>query len=281
VLLLAAFWLLNPATRRTLALGHPEEALTAALAILGVLAAMRGEAAAAGILIGVAIATKQWALLAIPVAAIAVPPGSRARLAAAALAAAAVLYLPMALGDPGRFADAVRDVAADSAQATPTNIWWPVTRGDSFHPPEALTSLIHPAILLLAAGLAALAWRRRGRAADALGVLVLVLLLRCVLDLYTFSYHHAPFLMAAAVWGTFGTRGAAIAVAGSAGIALTSWASPRVENDVLSAIYLAWGLPLAAWVFAAAFRPAADRDAGRTASSNPDRTYRAGPSTRL
>ena len=65
----------NPITYRVMALGHPEELLGAALGTAAVLVAMRGRALWAGLLLGLAIANKQWALLAIGPVLLALPAG--------------------------------------------------------------------------------------------------------------------------------------------------------------------------------------------------------------
>ena len=55
----------NPLTIRALEIGHPEELLCAAFAIGAVLAAVDGRTLLAAVLLGLAIATKSWAVLAI------------------------------------------------------------------------------------------------------------------------------------------------------------------------------------------------------------------------
>src|SRR5215207_7997262 len=62
VLLLCAA---NPITLRALDIGHPEELLGAALCAGALLAAVRGRPGWAGVLLGLAIANKAWAVLAI------------------------------------------------------------------------------------------------------------------------------------------------------------------------------------------------------------------------
>src|SRR5688572_24862337 len=61
----------NPLTLRALEIGHPEELLGAALCIAAALAATRDRAVLAGVLLGLAVANKPWAVLAVvPVLAI-------------------------------------------------------------------------------------------------------------------------------------------------------------------------------------------------------------------
>jgi hypothetical protein len=54
----------NPMTLQALELGHPEELLGASMCVAAVLFALRGRALWAGVLLGLAIANKEWALLA-------------------------------------------------------------------------------------------------------------------------------------------------------------------------------------------------------------------------
>src|SRR4051794_16464583 len=74
-LLVAAALLAGPLSYAALKYGHPEELLGAALCVGGVLAAGRGRSAWAGLMLGCAIATKQWAILSVPVAIVAAPRG--------------------------------------------------------------------------------------------------------------------------------------------------------------------------------------------------------------
>jgi len=56
---------INPVTFRALHWGHPEELLTAALCVGAVLAALRNRQIVAAVLLGLALASKQWAVLAV------------------------------------------------------------------------------------------------------------------------------------------------------------------------------------------------------------------------
>src|SRR5436309_14101190 len=87
---------LSPLTYSALQFGHPEELLGAALCAGGVLAAARGRSLFAAALLGCAIATKQWAILAVPVALVAMPRG-RGRLFGAAAGVAGLFTVPMLL----------------------------------------------------------------------------------------------------------------------------------------------------------------------------------------
>ena len=65
----------NPLTLRALEIGHPEELLGAVLCVAAVLLAARDRPLWAGLLLGLAIANKQWALLAVGPVLLALPDG--------------------------------------------------------------------------------------------------------------------------------------------------------------------------------------------------------------
>ena len=217
-LLVPAAVVVSPLTYSALQFGHPEELLGAALCTGGVLAAARGRSLLAAALLGCAIATKQWAILAVPVALVAAPRG-RGRLFGGAAGVAGLLTVPMILADPSRFWLAQKSVGiATTFQHTVTasNIWFPFAQGSTaptmtphgmkvtaqYSLSHSLGHLTHPLVALLAlAAVGAYAYRRRGAAGDeALQLLALVFLVRCVFDPLTYSYHHAPFLVALIVY---------------------------------------------------------------------------------
>jgi hypothetical protein len=63
----------NPLTYYAMKIGHPEEVLGAVLCVVAVVAALRGHVNWAGILLGLAIANKEWALVAIGPVLLALP----------------------------------------------------------------------------------------------------------------------------------------------------------------------------------------------------------------
>src|SRR5581483_8874927 len=99
---------------------------------------------------------------------------------------------------------------------TPANLWWSFAHYATGHLtvsvngtqlqipeagyalPAALGELTHPLIIALVAGLTLLYWRRRASRdpAELLILLALIFLIRCALDPFTLSYHHAPLLLA-------------------------------------------------------------------------------------
>jgi hypothetical protein len=210
-----AICLVNPLTWEALRLGHPEELLGIAFVVTAALYAVEGRSVAAGVALGLALATKQWALIAIlPV--LVAAPAQRLRLGAVALAIAAVLTLPTLAGDANGFYAASRQAAWSGERVHPFNALWPLAPTEDrvivvLEKPEIVTvrviptslaHLLHPAIVLLAIPLtgAALLARRRLGASDVFALLALLFLLRCLLDPVDNAYYHVPFLVSLAFW---------------------------------------------------------------------------------
>ena len=275
-LIVPAALLVNPLTYAALYWGHPEELLGAALCAGAVLAAGRGRGLAAGLLLGCAIATKQWAVLAIIPVLIAAPRGTRLRLAGAGAGAAALLLLPMLIADPARFWLAQRSVGiATTFQHTVTavNAWFPFAHGSTgatltpngtqittqYSLPSSLGHLTHPLVLLLALGACALYVRRRRGAApeEALQLLALLFLVRCIFDPLTYSYHHAPFLVALIAYEGLRRRVPVLSGFAIAAIAAMTYViAPMKDAGLVNAFYLAWSLPLAAVLTLGVLAPA-------------------------
>jgi hypothetical protein len=243
------------------------------LCACAVLLASRGKPLLAGLTLGLAIATKQWALLAIlPV--LVVCERDRLRLLAVAAGVAALFIVPMLIGDPGLFLSQNLQAGlalsgAHTAGVTPTNIWFAYGKevatvigsggGTGYAIPAALSAITHP--LALAAGLALplLFWRRfpRPTAADALMLLALVFLMRCLLDPLTVSYHHVPFFVAIAASEGLRRRGLPVVTVLSAAAlwAIAHWVAPTQNAVLLNAIYLAWALPVVGYLAFRCFLP--------------------------
>jgi hypothetical protein len=272
-LLVPAAVLVSPLTYAALQYGHPEELLGAALCTAGVIAAGRGRPLLAGAMLGLAIATKQWAILAVPVAIVAAPRG-RVRMPLSAGGVAALFLVPMLLADPSRFWLAQRSVGIVTTQHTVTasNFWFPFAHssiGPTVTPqgiqtiaqyslPSSFGHLTHILVILLALGaVGAYAYRRRSAAPEeALQLLALVFLARCVFDPLTYSYHHAPFLVALTVYEGLRRRvpvltGFAIAAI----LAMTHVIAPMHDASALNVFYLAWSIPLLAALAAETLAP--------------------------
>jgi uncharacterized membrane protein len=229
----------SPAATNAVELGHPEEVLCAALSVLAVVAAMRGRFAGAAVLLGLALATKQWAVIALPPTALAVGRPYRWRVAAGAIGLATLLTLPQVLADPSGFAS-VSQHAATSTNDTFVQSWWYLI-GHTL--PGWLARSTHPAIVLAAFSLTVIAYRRGIRAEDALPLLVLLFLIRCVFDPVDNYYYHLPLLMALLAWDVQLRRRLPYAtLAATVSLIVTN---SFIAGTPASAFYFAWTAALA------------------------------------
>ena len=185
----------SPAAVNALDVGHPEEVLAAALTVSAVVAAMRSRALAAALLLGLALATKQWAVIALPPAMLAVGR-PKWRVAAGALGLAALLTVPQAIADPHGFAS-MSQHAATSTNGVFVQSWWYLVANTL---PGWLAQLTHPAIVLAAIPVTILASRRGIRAEGVLPLLALLFLVRCVFDPVDNFYYHLPLLLTLLAW---------------------------------------------------------------------------------
>ena len=255
---------INPIILPALQIGHPEELLCAALAVGAVLVASEDRWLLAAVLLGLAIATKAWAVLAIGPVLLAL--GTR-RTAALALAGATTLFVlaPMALA--GSAETVVHGSRSTGLLFNPWQIWWllgdVVDVGLDGAPkpgarlaPAWLSPVTHPLIAVLVVPLSLLAWRvrrhaRGGHGEQALGLLALLFLLRCILDPWNCVYYELPFLLALLTWESLyrAHRPPLLTL----GATLATWVTfqtlePLMGPDLLCVTYLAWALPLAAWL---------------------------------
>lgn len=205
-LLAGGVLLLNPLVLGALEAGHPEEILGAALCTGAVLAALDGRRTLAIVLLGLALGTKQWAVLAV-VPVVWALPDRRVRALVLTGLVAAPLALPAILVDLERHRDDAAEIAA-TTRVYPQSTWWPVARGYdldvdlgggeqlALRPRElpagldrGVTSLL-TLLLLLPAWLVAV---RRGRLRDeALALLGALLLARCAVDPMNLDYYAVP-----------------------------------------------------------------------------------------
>ena len=285
----------NPVTLRALEIGHPEELLCAALAIGAVLAAIDRRTVLAAVLLGLAIATKSWAVLAIGPVLLALPARRLFALVIAGTVSVAVVAPIFLAGTPAAL---VHSASATGQIFAPWQLFWFL--GDAGHvviggnglpkpagyrvAPEWLSPLTHPLIAFLVVPLS-LGWARVHRAAAAaragdehvLLLLALLLLLRCVLDPWNVVYYELPFLLALLAWEALcrPERLPVGALAASTVVWVTfertpGWLSP----DMQTVLFLAWSLALVAWMARTAFMTTAPRGERRPA---PDRGHRASP----
>ena len=264
VLLCAA----NPITLRALDIGHPEELLGAVLCAGAVLAAVRERPVLAGALLGLALANKAWALLAVGPVLLALRAG-RWRAMGLAFGIAGAVTLPLLLAASPAATPA--GAAHTSEIFQPWQVWWflgatgeVIRGGDGLvkegyrAAPGWLSPVSHPLIVLIAVPLTLLAWRRRS---DPLLLLALLFVLRCVLDPWNTDYYALPAIIALVTWeSTRGERAPLLALVLTAATWATwQWIVPAAPPDVESLVYLGWSLPvggLLAWRLYAPALPA-------------------------
>ena len=258
----AAICLVNPLTWEALRLGHPEELLGGALVVLAALYAAQERSLAAGVTLGLALATKQWAAIAVlPV--LAVAPAHRIRLGAIAVVIAAALTLPAVVGDTEGFYGATRQAGWAGERVYPFNAVYPlaptedrvISVGDEMSVvtvrviPTWIAHLLHPAIVALAIPLtaAALMVRRRLRVEDVFSLLALLFLLRCLLDPVDNAYYHVPFVLALAFWeGLAWKRPPLLALLASLAVWFAIYKATMFDTvDLRNAVYLVATVPFA------------------------------------
>jgi hypothetical protein len=284
----------NPITLRALELGHPEELLGACLCVAAVVLSSRNRPLWAGLLLGLAIANKEWALLLTGPVLLALPrqPGeSRARALILCLATAgavtASLTLPILLAGSASFVAGARTVASPTTTIfQPMQVFWflghhsanaehllGAAKHDFRLAPAWIGRVSHPLVIAVTIPLTWLAWRVRAtrersrpggegpgasarRRTDALLLLSLLLLLRFMLDTWDNVYYPLPFILAVLAWETDALPNPpVIALAVTVLVWLNVWLSTRVSADAQAVFFLVWSLPLAASLGALLYLP--------------------------
>jgi hypothetical protein len=267
----------NPITLPALEFGHPEELLGAVLCVAAVLAAMRGRPIWAGALLGLAIANKQWALVAAGPVLLALPD-RRPRALLSAVAVAGAFAAPFLLAGSAGFTAVVKSGTASNTSPIfqPWQAWWffgshgHIVRGlygaikvGYRSPPGWIEGIAHPLIVAVTVPLTLLcAWlRRRGLRRpphEALLLLVLLLLLRCVLDPWDISYYSLPLLFALLVWETLTfARPPVLALAASfAAWFVFQWTTRHLSADMQALTFLAVAIPAVLTAAVALYTPA-------------------------
>jgi hypothetical protein len=231
----------NPITYRVLQLGHPEELLGAALCVAAVLFAQRGRANLAALALGLAIANKDWALLAIGPVLVACPPARRWRALVGAGAVALLFDGPLMLsaanleGGTSRLA-----LASTGTIFHPWQLFWFLGSHGRWLPamgtyvppgfrlpPSWLVGRAHMTIIAAEVPLTWWALRRRTSRGDAMLLLALLLLIRCYLDPWDNVYYPLPFVAALLAWETAVLRRPPLrAAAATAAVWLIFWYLP-------------------------------------------------------
>ncbi|HLH14594.1 MAG TPA: hypothetical protein VKV16_07365, partial [Solirubrobacteraceae bacterium] len=256
----------NPLVLPALEVGHPEELLGGVLCVAAVLAATRQRSLLAAVLLGLAIANKEWALLAVGPVLLALCAQRVRTLVLAALLAAALLA-PFVLASAGGLRGELGASSHTGAIFQPWQLWWffgapnhvPASAENANHmqlaaaldtrpgyriAPRWIEGLAHPLILALALPLTLLAWPRRRRAEAPLLLLALLLALRCALDPWDFAYYPIPFLLALLAWETtVFRRPPLLSLAASASLwTLFEWLPKHASPDVVSASFAAFAV---------------------------------------
>lgn len=255
--------------------GHPEDILATAGAIGGMLAADRQRPGLAGVLIGAAFASKQWAVLA-GLPALLVLTRGRVRFLAAAAGTGVLFMAPMFIGDPDRFLLVQRAAGsvdpmyvlgnrpqAPGAHVNPYDVWLPFASPRPFEGrsllfmDDTLARFAHPFVLLLGIVLPALVWRRSRTISLRTGLLLLalILLLRSALDPMSLEYYHLPAVVALAAAAAVGdARDMDVALLATAGLTL-AFMRTAVGVDALEqaawlkfAVYMAAVVPSVVWL---------------------------------
>jgi hypothetical protein len=254
--LIVAIALLNPLVNDALYYGHPEELLTASLAIGALVAACEQRPALTALLAGLAIASKQWALLIIAPAVLAL---ERERIRALLLAGGVAVgaALPMIVANPGAFRHALRYIsnpqpivtvftwlypASPSGHVRVANIFGDVRTFEAHRLLGIEATLSRPMITAISVALPVLLWWRGGRRLGAQRMLLstaIVFVLRCALDPGSAAYYHFQILFTLLVLDAIGGR---IPYAG-----LSCWALVFVVLGRLPS-YLPAGLANAAYI---------------------------------
>jgi hypothetical protein len=258
--LLIALLVASPAASWAVIEGHPEELLAAALCVGGMLLVLRGRITSGAILLGLAVGCKQWALLAVPLALV-VAPGHRLRLSLLGAGSTMLLWAPLALVNTSHFLAANKSLASAPYIFNPEQIWWalhldylrPLGGPSStiFGPaPIALVANYSHPLVALAAVLLALAWwarRRYVQPTEALLMLALVLLLRCMLDPWNVIYYQFPFLVSLAAWEVASERRAPLFALAASFLVWTNFRQVNLvhSENITNLFYLTWTLPAA------------------------------------
>jgi hypothetical protein len=230
--------LINPTVSSALSLGHPEELLTASLCIGALVAALTARTVLCLVLLGLALACKQWSVVMILPVLLALER-DRIRTLLGALALAVILTIPEAAAAPLGFVRNQLALTHYTGRNPPPESWlWPLTSRTTIHVavegaevpltkhrlPLALAQSLHTLMILLTVLLSAVFARLRGlplRRDDALSLTAAVLLIRCSVDVETMTYYYVTFLLGLLAWDALrGERIPVRALIGSAAVYL-------------------------------------------------------------
>jgi hypothetical protein len=249
--------MVNPASARALALGHPEEILAAVLLAGALIAAVYDRAGMAAGGVALALLTKQWAIFGILPTAIVIGWQRIKRPLAIGAAVCALIAVPLLIADANSLIHANFDQFDIKYEAVqPASVWWPFTEEahvpgrPGFH--ELTPFLRHgsrPLIVALGLLIPLLLARRLRQdvVRRALPLLALVMLMRCFLDPVNNGYYHVPFLLALIAADALAGYITPTIVAVIA-LEVTSRLAKHGDLALLCGVYLAWVLPFAVYL---------------------------------
>lgn len=209
--------LINPLVSSAIVLGHPEELMTSSLCIAALVAALQRRALPAAVLLGLALACKEWAVVGVLPVLFALER-DRWRTLLGALATAALVTVPEALGSPLSYVHHQLFLArGEGVSPSGLSWWWPLSPSGTTHVivegrdvavsshrlPRSIAYSLHSLIVAVDLLIAAVvAWARRLplRRDDAFALMAIVMLLRCSLDTETMPYFHAALLLDLLAW---------------------------------------------------------------------------------
>jgi hypothetical protein len=254
----AVLLVLGPVVQDSVSSGHPESVLKGVLMVVAVLAALSGRTRWAGVLLGLAVGTKPDALIAVPAVLVALPERRWESLGIAA-AISAVLVGAAPLANPGAFVSALHGEGLTHA-VNDLSLWWPL--GATVHLASGVLAPVHllpfglsrsgAAIIAVLVVAPILGWRylrsrKRGVQTDALALLALLGLVRCLCDSTHLEYYWFTALMPLAAWEVIKVRRLPLLTAiCSLAIDWLSDASPHFDPIAVNAISVG-GMVLLTW----------------------------------
>jgi hypothetical protein len=240
---------LNPIVLIGLFGGHPEEVLGAVLCVTAVVLASKGKMGWAAALTAVAVVNKPWALVAVPVVVVALPPDRR-RTALVMIGATGAVLLPLVAVRSGGFSAVAIGTAIGRTFNAPQLLWW-------LGPHSWIAQEARIAIVGVAFVCAALWWAWQSRTSrqptqeqELLLLLTAVLLLRAALDPWNNAYYHVPFLFALLAYETRSGLMPVLTVLYSLVllIVVPIRGIPPMSSDLRAAIYAVVVLTTVGWI---------------------------------
>jgi hypothetical protein len=287
LLVVAVLAVVSPPALDAVRLGHPEQILSAALVVGAALLALSGRGVAAGLALGLGIATKQDAVIAVVPVLLACPRAQWRRFATTGAVTVGVLYGLLFAGAPHAVLHTQTTLAHYKAAmfARAEELWFPAAHPVHVHVAGLPTLTVYHlsplfgrisriVAVLIGVPLGYLVWRRRPEPTAPLPLLALLFLIRCAIDPGNFDYFHAPFFLALLAWEVKAerlVRGLPVATLVAAFFLWLTFGflSPRGYSPwLVYALYIGWAAATALYLLAAL-------RLFRTGSANPHALRRA------